>query len=332
MKVRILLVFALSAALIIIGCSKKAISPQFDSDDQVQDAIDKAGVKTTEVVNLAIKASFNGDPSELLEYLDTEDTDGVVKRLLEENGIDLKAQLGKTFDGLDLPGFDSSVFEDGSALLSRTVGSPTSDLIAWILPGIYTHTGMLNQELYTGPDAGCVITANLDGVTYETYNDWNGATTVTKLNVDADYVEWPHPNLDYFQNRFINFYQGWTLYAFLRLNLEAIPRTSHLFWYCSKTTWKVFSTMDIDVENATWYDNKLEILRTSGLYQIYRAFLMLFLPEDVATALADAKIMRVVGELITPDEVRFATSDQPDGTEGGALDPNSTETWGIPEP
>jgi hypothetical protein len=317
------------------ACSEKSTEPQRDSvDDSMQQAMDEAAQKTSEFVEVAVRSYMTGETSELKAYLADRDEENVIGDLLIKQGIDLDRNVPRmAIPSVDLPDFAlHEGFEDGSVLLSRHTGHPTSDLLAWIIPGLYTHTGVLDQELYTGPDAGCVITANLDGVTYETYNDWAGATTVTKLNVDGDAVTWPHPQFNAAQQWLMSTYQGSTLYAFLRLNLEPITRENQLFWYCSKTNWRVFDLVGIDVENANWYDGKLDQLRQSGLYQLYRAFLALFLPDAWAARLADAKLVRVVTELITPDEVRFATSDNPDGSEGGALDPSSRETWGVPEP
>ena len=100
-----------------------------------------------------------------------------------------------------------------------------------------------------------------------------------------------------------------------------------------------------NIENANWHglnlDNegewvdldKLNYIRSnSGLYQIiYACYLLSGIPEDEAEELATKKLWRNLKELITPDEIRFATTDNPDGTMGGDLDPTTLQTWGKPE-
>lgn len=327
--------FVLAAALVCYGFFQLDIS----QDERDEIAIAKAEARTAQFVNLAYKAYFTGDLSELKQYLAEKDSEGVVRGLLQERGIDLDAPRMRIMGMLSvvLPPFsDTEYFEDGSVLCSRTVGSTTSDLVHWIFPGIYTHNGLLDQDLYFEADDGCVITANLEGVTYETWNDWSNATTVTRLNLASGHkpASW---KLNYAQ-RWIRWYMGWTIYSFLKLNLEPISRWDFLRWYCSKTVWRVYNKIGIDVENATWHgmdldhegvwtnEDKRDVMRTSGLYQIYKGFLIaLGIDEDTATWLADCKLWRVLKEDITPDEIRFATT-----LFGGPLDPDA-RTWGLPE-
>jgi len=362
--------FILAATLVAYGFFQL----NFQGEDEEQIAIAKAQALTGQFINKIYRAHFTGNLSELREFVAKKDSDGVIKNLLREKGIDLEApprmrMMGVT-DVVGLPDFSSSSFIDGSVLLSRTLGSTTSDLIASIIPGLYTHCGVLDQKLCSDSDlnAGCIITANLDGVTYETYDEWNvvGDATgkiVTKLNPSdgpPSGLYGPHG-----AKKWIQRYMGWTIYSFLRLNLEAVSRWDPFRWYCSKTVWRVLYKAGLrgdinDVENANWYGinpnakyewfntSKLDYeLQYSILYQLYKGLLMKFgISEGRATTLTNNKLWRVLKEVITPDEVRFAATNPSEitpaefgiiaqlpsftilsGTEGGPLSSGSLESW-----
>lgn len=278
----------------------------FQEENEKEIAMAKAQAMTAQVIDQAYKAYFTGDLTEFREFLDERDSGRVVRRLLEKNGIDIDTPRIRILTGLGLPLFDQFPFSDGDVLLSGTKGS----IIGWVIPGYYTHCGVLDQELYTGPDAGCVITANLEGVTYETYNDWNAGTwdekIVTQLRVE-NISKW---RMNWAQNSIMRWYQGWTIYAFLKLNLDPVSRWDPWRWYCSKTVWRVFKKAGVDLENAGYYFTTPglieDIMENSGLYQLYFAFLKaLGFSESEAQAMATEKLVNALDECITPDEIRF---------------------------
>lgn len=297
-------------------------------------AVAKAEALTAQFINQVYRAHFTGDLSELKQFLAEKDTEGVIQGVLEEQGIDLEAPRLRILSSIYLPPFDNSNndsnFEDGSVLLSGTKES----LIHLVIPGIYTHAGLLDQDLYTGPNAGCVITANLEGVTYETWNDWasyDGAgKIVTKLNVEEAPGVWPKARRLTRAQRWIRRYMGWTIYSFLKLNLDPVSRWDPFRWYCSKTVWRVLHRrgLNLDVENEDWYGSTLQ----KSLYKVRDSFLYQLIAKWLGPEKAEEKLWAALEECIAPDEIRFATTPPPSGTAGGPLDPESKETWGMAEP
>ena len=327
-------IFILTAAFISFGYF------QFDflGEDEEEIAIAKAESVTAQFINQIYRAYFTGDLSELKQFVAEKDTEGIIRDILKEKGIDLEAPRMRIMGGtIDLPGFDDPThFEDGSVLLSRTVGSTTSDLLASIIPGIYTHCGLLDQDLYTSndADAGCIITADLSGVTYETWNDWANydgtSKIVTKLNVKADPGVWPQPWQLYRAQRWIRWYMGWTIYSFLKLNLDPVSRWDPIRWYCSKTVWRVLNRrgLDLDVENVDLYTTADMYQNENSPYYVRSSILYQLLKKYVGEYIAEKKLWAALEECITPDEIRFATTDEPFGTVGGPLDFQSKESWG----
>ena len=331
--VRRILFFSALALLIGLGCSKQPtdLSEGMNETSGVEQAMAEVDAKAAEIVNLMVRAGFTGDVSELKAYVDHDDPDGVLRRLLDENGIDLEVPVlkGTTEESVGLPVFTpENSFEDGTVLLSKTLGTPTGDLLNWVFNLEYSHCGMLDIEVYEeDPNKGCIITANTeDGLTYETYDDWDiipvGATKkVTAMNVTDrpswwdKRLWWGGNPLDNAQSTIYNIYQGCP-YSFFWLNLEPVPRWGPVFWYCSKTTWRIFIKLLLNVENPTWHGinlnvegvwtdpDKYEECTSSGLYQLLVALYSLCPDIEDPVWEADKKTWRNLKELITPDEIR----------------------------
>ena len=296
--------FILTASVICLGFFEVG----FQKENEKEVAMAKAQAMTAQIIDQAYKAYFTGNLTEFKEFLDERDSGRVVRGLLEKSGIDIDTPRIRILSGLGLPPFDDpGFFDDGYVLLSGTKGS----IISWVIPGYYTHSGVLDQELYTGDDAGCVITANLDGVTYETYNDWNAGSwadkIVTSMKVNKNISQW---RMNWAQKSIMRWYQGWTIYSFLKLNLDPISRWDPWRWYCAKTVWRVFKKAGVNLENANYYieiPGMIEFIKEhSGLFQLYYRFLVgLGFSETEAQAKATEKLVNALDECITPDEIRF---------------------------
>lgn len=305
-KYLIAVIFVLAATLASYGFYQFG----FQGEDEEQIAIAKAQALTAQVIDQAYRAYFTGDLFEFKKFLAKKDPDGIVRSLLKKNGIDINAPRVRIMTGVGLPPFKgkNSPFKDGDIILSGTKGS----IIGWVLPGEYTHCGVLNEELYAGPDSGCVLTANLDGVTYETYTDWNSGSPaekiVTLLRSVKPISRWL---MNWAQNSIWRWYHDWTIYAFLKLNLDPVSRWDPLRWYCSKTVWRVYKKVGKNVENADYYfDGEFpdwqNVMENSGLFQLYVALLVkLGIDEDTAIEMATEKLMNASDECITPDEIRY---------------------------
>jgi hypothetical protein len=176
----------------------------------------------------------------------------------------------------------------------------------------------------TDPTKGCILSANTeDGLTYESHYDWNivpdGATyhRVTAMNITRKPFFWFLLNKA--QSDIYNRYNGLP-YSFFWPNLEPVPRWGPVLWYCSKTTWRIFIKMLLNLENATWHglnlshegewtdgntlDNpKYVACTSSGLYQLLVT--LYSLNPNIADPVweADKKTWRNLKELITPDEI-----------------------------
>lgn len=292
------------------------------NEDEVDPAIAQAQAKTAQFVGMVYQAYFTGDMSELKEYLEQKDTDGIVRDLMKKNRIrlgNLRVRRMGT-NGGTLP---FGEFTDQTILLSATEGS----IIFLVLPGMYTHCGSFDEQQYDNenpdPNHGCIITANLDGVTYETPSEWYYG--------DCKMVSWLKPKigvsswrLNWAQNSIMRWYQGWTIYSFLKLNLDPVSRWDPWRWYCSKTVWRVFKKAGLDVENTHYYDDITivsNIMNNSVLYKLYIGLLIkLGIDPEAATAMAYEKLINALDECITPDEIRFSENLV------------KIYTWGGPEP
>ena len=277
------------------------------NEEEVDPAIAQAQAKTAQFVDMVYRAHFTGDMSELKEYLEQKDTDGIVRNLMKKNRIRLdtpRVRRMQATGGTTLP---FGEFSDQTILLSATKGS----IIFLVIPGMYTHCGSLDFDKYNGDDLdqGCIITANLDGVTYETPSEWNSGVGIDKM------VSRLEPNnelsgLNWAQNSIMRWYQGWTIYSFLKLNLDPVSRWGPWRWYCSKTVWRVFKKAGLNVENTHYYDNPnivSNIMDNSLLFQLYKGLLIkLGIDPETAHAMAYEKLINALDECITPDEIRFS--------------------------
>ena len=222
------------------------------NEDEVDPAIAQAQAKTAQFVDMVYRAHFTGDMSELKEYLEQKDPDGIVRKLMKKNRIRLDTPRVRRMDatGGTLPFVE---FTDKTILLSATEGS----IIYLVLPGMYTHCGSFDLEKYNGNDLdqGCIITANLDGVTYETPLEWyyGDGKMVSQLEPNKGVSYW---RLNKAQNSIMRWYKGWTIYSFLKLNLDPVSRWDPWRWYCSKTVWRVFKKARLDVENKKYYTSE----------------------------------------------------------------------------
>lgn len=330
-NVKCLLIFSLVFSLTWFSCSNNPLNPveqgqvnSTPSQSEQDNAVLYAEEKTAEFFNLALQAKSPEDFNNLKKLLAKADLQGEIKSSMQMKGLSLKYSPSKIPSILGLPPFTSTNFIDGTVLLSRSKGDFFSDLTYWFLIADYTHSGDLDKDQATNdPDKGCVLTADLRGVTYQTYNEWNGSTTVTKIDPKSMYTP---DKLNSAQSEIAS-YIGKTLYAFITLRLKPISRDDELYWYCSKTVWRLFNSsyMNMDVENEYFYNPQRFVkLRESGLYQLYYGFLKRFLPDWLAKILADAKLKEIVSELITPDEVAYATPEYGNGD----LVESSRHTWG----
>ncbi len=334
-KIKYLLIFSLIFSLTWFSCSNNPLNPveqgqvnNAPGQSEQNDAVSYAEEKTAEFFNLALQAKSSEDFNNLEKLLAKVDLQGEIKSSMQMKGLSLKYSSVKTTPSiLGLPSFTGDDFIDGTVLLSKTKGDFFSDLTYWFLIADYTHSGDLDKDQATDdPDKGCVLTADLRGVTYQTYNEWNNSTTVTKIDPTNNYTP---DNLNSAQSEIASYIEKTTYYAFITLRLKPISRDDELYWYCSKTVWRLFdsSYMKMDVENEYFYfdeNQRFAKLRESGMYQLYYAFLKHFLPDWLARILADAKLKEIVSELITPDEVAYATSEYGNGD----LVESSRHTWG----
>ena len=290
------------------------------NEDEVDPAIAQAQAKTAQFVDMVYRAHFTGDMSELKEYLEQKDTDGIVRDLMEKNRIRLGTPRVRRMEATGTLPFGD--FTDKTILLSATEGS----IIYLVLPGMYTHCGSFDEQKYaaTDPNQGCIITANLDGVTYETPSEWNNGVgfdkTVIRLEPNNRVSSW---RLNWAQNSIMRWYQGWTIYSFLKLNLDPVSRWGPWRWYCSKTVWRVFKKAGLNVENAQYYNENTEIVTNimdnSVLFQLYKGLLIkLGIDPGVAQAMAYNKLINALDECITPDEIRFSGNLLLKGTWGGS--------------
>ncbi len=294
-------VMVLAVSLVCFGL----LGFNIQNEEEVDPAIAQAQAKTAQFVDMVYRAYFTGDMSELKEYLEQNDTEGIVRDLMKKNRIRLGTSRVRRMEtaGQILPFGD---FTDRTVLLSATEGS----IIFLVLPGMYTHCGSFDKQKYaaTDPDQGCIITANLDGVTYETPSEWYYGDGKMVSRLEAQGVNsW---RLNWAQNSIMRWYQGWTIYSFLKLNLDPVSRWGPWRWYCSKTVWRVFKKAGLDVENTHYYDDPTivsNIMDNSLLFQLYKGLLIkLGIDPGVAQAMAKEKLINALDECITPDEIRFS--------------------------
>ncbi len=278
------------------------------SDGSDDPAVSAADSGTAQVIDLVIAAKTGGDYTELEDFLAAEDPDGQLREVLSRHGVFQTARAAPRALGDPLPLFDAGTYGNGDVLLSKSSGTLTSDIMGQVLNRGWGHGGILYQNLATGPDAGCVLSANLEGLTFETYQEWAAADAVRVMHPptapggDLRGVLTAHPF-------------PLTMYAFIHLDFTPVARGDDYLWYCSKVPWRVYNALGPDIEDAGFYElasagGRWTALRDSLLYDVYRLYLHLSLPWWRwwrIPALADARLRLVLGELITPDELRYSS-------------------------
>jgi hypothetical protein len=248
---------------------------------------------------------------------------------------------------------EDPIYEHGDVLLSRNIFSWTSNLLAWMLRAKYTHCGVFDEVYFQQQagssqgedtrDVPAILSATLNdevsGVTYETWLDWSAATSVFQKRAPG--ADPPDVGAVY-----DDYDEGSTEYTFFvwkpkvgLFPVPAAPEPGHnwppkthseewqfpfggliaqdnydpVHWYCSKTTWWIYKTAGVDIENNELIDDiGVWGVRSSGLYKLYR---MLFGAND-ATALAFCYFANDM--CVWPDEIY---------TDGDLTPINS---WGLP--
>jgi hypothetical protein len=155
------------------------------------------------IANMIFAGASSGDSTEIMEYMEEEEGGKVLKDLLIEDGISPEEITPKRVRYLDMPDFGNDVFHDGDILLHRDWNRFTSNLLDWLIPSLYTHTGVLDQRKFyrwmrkhrgeDPRDAPCVMSAVLEAgrpaLTYQTWRDWASTSVVTRMRV-ADNEEY----------------------------------------------------------------------------------------------------------------------------------------------
>jgi len=348
MRRTIVLLSALLLALLLAGCTQSLVEPGASAP--------KAEEEFARIVNLAVQGAAAGDDAALEAYLAEGAYGGQLAALLEENGVTAEPEEAAAKGLLwfqPLPQFtNTSKYAGGDVLLSRSLCSLPSNQLAWLVLSQYTHCGVLNQQAalaWVGggglsPEAPCVLSATLNdavsGVTYETWNDWSAATTVTALRAKTG-VPVPGPaTMDAVRAAFNH--ETASDYAFVVTDPAAglvpvpgvpspalgIPSTHSaswgpvstaayatpegqalcaFYWYCSKTSWWAYKAavppaFGADIEYNYLIDviDRAYGIQNSGFYQLYR----LLFDADDATARAFCYFASDV--CVWPDEIRWA--------------------------
>jgi len=168
----------------------------------------------------------------------------------------------------------------------------------------YFEQQMGADPFVDGRGVPCVLSATLNeevsGVTYETWRDWREATTVTQMRarqqVDLDmaaiYGLYNEANTEY---SFIRWAPEVGLIPVPAVPDDSVawpPQEPHSWewlpvfapvaavynfdpqlWYCSKTTWWIYRTKDLNIENNLLIDaiDQAVGVERSGFYQLYAA-------------------------------------------------------------
>jgi len=308
---KVLVLAAAVLALVIFSCQLH------DEEAQVVSAVETANAGAVDVLDLVIHAKAAQDFSALEDFLAEEDRDGELRALLAAEGVFAPPVQAKAI--ADYPGgpsfptsFADGAFANGDVLLSRSSGTWTSNLMSLVLNKGYGHGGILYQNLAseTDPNAGCVLSADLEGLNFQSYLEWQAADSIAVMRdntslglADRDLTgvlyEMPFP---------------YTCYSFLLPEFMPVTREDDYFWYCSKVPYRVYRDLGEDIENSAFYElgdpgGKWAELRDSLLYKVYKLYLTWSLPWwkwRQIPALADAQLRLVLGELVTPDELRWS--------------------------
>ena len=160
-----------------------------------------AHTEMAKIANMIFAGASSGDSTEIMEYMEEEEGGKVLKDLLIEDGISPEEIVPKCVYYLDMPDFGSGEFQDGDILLNRDWNRFASNLLDWLIPSLYTHTGVLDQKKFyrwtrkhpekDPEDAPCVMSAVMEegkvALTYQTWREWASTSVVTRMRVAEIY-------------------------------------------------------------------------------------------------------------------------------------------------
>lgn len=317
-KVLYLFLTLLGLSLLFVSCSQ-FVAP---SQTEIDNAVAKADQQSQEVVNLLGDKNDKG----LSDYLKTQDPEGEVAGLIDSYNAAMTTAASKDYPAQDIPSFnDTNAYNNGDVLVFKGDGSSwQGSLLSLVLKGNFGHSGVLDQQLAVALDNNaCVLSATIE---QDENGNWisglilqdQSELLATSVNLgrfsvfssddqEASQIPAALSSMEY---RIAN---APSFYAFLHLNLEPVSRSDELLWYCSKVPWRFYNdSFGENIEDAGFYfdsDKKWTAMRDTLLYKVYYAFLDKYLPSRWARLLADRKLKRILGELITPDELWYWAQD-----------------------
>jgi len=337
MKKQLLFLGLLAAALILASCSLDV--QRDDEQAEIDKAVAEAEAKTQKGVELFALGGLEGDLRPFTDYMDEEGFD-VPKGLAVGKPAAKSPETAEELESdLVCPHFGH-----GDVILFRGAANTwQNQLISWIATDItfYHHAVVFDETRYDGhADTPCFLSATLDigpdglvnGLWYQT---WEALYSTSAVITHLTYQDGVKSGTDVSAG--IGIVDGIyanqaTAYAFLHLNLEPVDRWDDYWWYCSKVPWRVYALAPqktwwgritgckgVSIEDADYYETEFpgtevqlwEAFRDSPLYKLYCAALDKALPgwlkrryPNLVGDLADAKIQRVMRELVMPDELR----------------------------
>jgi len=313
MKKLTVVVVAAIAGLLLSGCTQ-VLGPSKSSDVPPVNIDEKTGTLLQKVSD----AVASGSRSELDTYLAAEDSTGALREIVDSSRIVPTATTASRsvvsssqVTSGTLPE-DWSELSDGDILLLGPGDNPQAELLSLVLKYAYGHSGVVADLQGAEPMVLSATVTNEDGsgllvgVRYQSYAELAaGALSFARIRPDIE-LESSWSSLFYGR-----YNEGDTIYAFLKLNLDPISRWDPISWYCSKVAWRVYHDYaeGANVENAGFYfgpRTTWHLQRSSLLYQVYSYYYYKILNSfwRKFVLAPDAKLQYVLGELITPDEIR----------------------------
>ena len=202
---------------------------------------------------------------------------------------------------------------DGDVYLSGGANSLAGFLIDWVSPNVtagnYNHGAVLDLDKFdpTDLEAPCFQTALEKGAAYETPQHWmtkqnvavlSSVTALNKTALDAaqktmDYYCDPgNTNMQYgFFKDYINFF-------------DMVEKNDNYYWYCTKTVWRVYNSMGIDIDSNT----ALIDWTTSGLYDVVKTFynVIYFWSKKRATQALQDFINNARNTIVLSEEIYYS--------------------------
>lgn len=333
---------AVTALLVLFACQQPTVSkappPGLGASPEANAA---------QLLDLLVAAQATGDFSKVNARAAVDDPSGKLSALVgeyESSGRWLLRRPKPEISEVKLPGFGTdNLYKNGDVLVSRGSSTlPTSTAMNLVLTKGFAHAGILDLEMfdalttsgtYGADDAPCVLSADIDFLTdpgidadgepswalnYETHKEWvTNNDIITVLHASKSDPDIAAAISTVYENH------PRTIYAFVDLSFNPINRDNNSAWYCSKVPWRVYHADGTNIENAGFYGIKLEggtwvasddtgrwtVFRDSLLYKIYSIYLWLKNPwSRTIGADADHQLIQVLGELITPDELRMSVN------------------------